>query len=146
MSINENKAKFFLKQSRDKVARLLETSEGLKDHCNYEGIRQNLKFLANETFGVTSAEVHFFGSRIIGLATRKSDLDIFVDFGGNFNVPYRRSILNEERFNKLAAAMKNDYAWRVRELVPKTAVPIICTTYQPLQLECKLINKICRDH
>lgn len=57
------------------------------DILSYEEIYDNLKFDLEELLRnyYDNVEVHFFGSRLMGLADDKSNLDIFVEIGNFIN-------------------------------------------------------------
>lgn len=85
MDFNSIKANSFLRNKDLKVADLVLRSKKMKS-SNYRGIRKNIISLSGAPFG--DVDVHFFGSRIIGLATKSSDLDVFIDTGGNYFETY----------------------------------------------------------
>lgn len=54
-------------------------SEALKDEHQYAEMKSMLLNTLSETY--PSVKIHFFGSRIIGLAGKNSNLDIFIEIG-----------------------------------------------------------------
>lgn len=145
MSFNVEKAEEFVRNWDQQSARLTEASKRLKDSYNYESIRRSLENLCRASFGPVA--VHFFGSRIIGLATETSDLDIFIDIGEKFYSSFkpatRRMSSNPEHdrnYHRLVSAVKNNIDWVVEEEVLKTAVPIIISIFKPLKMNCKFLE------
>lgn len=116
-----------MKTSDSVVATMCETSKKLTDPAIYEPIRQNLKALALAQFP-NSAEVHFFGSRTMGLAIDESDLDIYVEIGGADN---------KVKYDKIASALEVNNAWEVKAKIDAT-VPIIVCVYLPMKLDCDI--------
>lgn len=70
--------KDFWKSCDESVAKVVTLSENMKSEL--DGFGDIKQFLA-EVANVTSANVHFYGSRVIGTANAGSDLDIYVDVG-----------------------------------------------------------------
>jgi predicted nucleotidyltransferase len=133
---NADKARNFLIDSDRIVSRLCETSKNLADLSRYEDVRRTIKSITEKAqFG--SPKVHLFGSRVIGVGTDASDLDIFVEIGGNFSNRLVASHSTDHRFNRLADAVEEHRDWRVDERVLRTRVPVIKTVYKPQQLECR---------
>ena len=114
-------------------------SKKLHDQSQYENVRESIKQIATLTFHGSRLPVaaHLYGSRIIGVGTDLSDLDIFVDVGGRFYASYNKSKKNDEMFLKLARAIQFSADWRVTNKVLKTVVPVVKAVYLPLQLDCK---------
>lgn len=55
-----------------------ERAHFLKNQNNYNQIAENLK---EKVYG---AKIHYYGSRIMGVGTNDSDIDIFLEVGGKF--------------------------------------------------------------
>lgn len=142
MVFNADKARDFLKDSDCFIVSLFENSRKLKEITQYQKVKESLTILCESTFGSLPVAVHFFGSRIIGLATDASDLDIFVDIGERFHSTYKVSKEMDNRFNRLASAVHLNDDWQVRERYLKTAVPVIKSIYNPMQLDCKCLKFI----
>lgn len=69
----------FLNRCDSTVKPMFLKSEFLKDEKRYEELKEQLELLLEEHY--ENVKVHFFGSRIIGLADDESDLDIFIEIG-----------------------------------------------------------------
>lgn len=85
---------------------------------------------------MSNGEVHFFGSRIMGLANHYSDLDVYIDPNDSFytgNPHYVAKKLIKEWEKK----MKNDQDWDVKIALQKATVPVLRCVYLPKMLKCK---------
>lgn len=138
MAFSPNTAREFIKTSDSVVARMQETSKKLQDPSSYEPVLQSLKELARGQFPYSTIEVHAFGSRVIGVASDESDLDIFVEIDGSFCSQYLVSQVHDAKYRKLASAVENSRQWLVKERVLRTAVPIIICDYLPMKLNCDI--------
>ena len=58
---------------------MFEQGLNLKSKAKYDSIKSNLQSLLNKEF--KKPNIHFYGSRIIGVAENNSDLDIFIEIG-----------------------------------------------------------------
>lgn len=137
MEFSPYKARDFLRSSNDIVIQSRETSKKLADIALYDSIRKNLEAIGEKNFPYSNIKIHFFGSRIIGLATEESDLDIFVEIDDNFCSNSERSWDHDEKYSKLASKVETDGCWEVKERVLRTAVPIIISIYLPMKLNCE---------
>jgi len=71
----------------------------------------------------------------MGVADDDSDLDIFIEIGGN----YRSNISKKEQIDRLhvlAEAFEKSSVWKVKTVLDKTTVPIIMLEYLPMKLDC----------
>jgi predicted nucleotidyltransferase len=118
---------------------LADTSKILISDWKFEEISQSIKTLVSRAFG--RVNVHFFGSRIIGLGTPDSDLDIFVDLGGKYYSKYSTAGQHDRNLGKFANILSSSSDWRIERKVLQTAVPIIITEYRPLGLSCKIYSE-----
>lgn len=62
-------------------------SMNLQNEHQYEALRTNLEEKISSLHD--NVQIHFYGSRIIGLANDESDLDIYVEIGDFFKVKKR---------------------------------------------------------
>lgn len=137
-AFKEEKANKFIENGNRIVSSLSLTSETLSSGWKFEEIRQDIKNILSRTFG--NVDVHFFGSRIIGLGTPDSDLDIFIDLGGKFYSTYTVGSEHDKNFGKLESALRSSKNWKIQKTILRTAVPIIIVEYLPLGLSCKFSN------
>lgn len=136
MPFNVETARAFLETSNEDVDRASEVSESLKNISKYSVVAKNIEDLITISFGV-SVEVQFYGSRVIGVATEKSDLDVFVKIDGRSYQLYVHEPKHIEWFNKLAEVIRSSGDWHVKNILNQTPVPVIFTKYLPLQLDCE---------
>lgn len=137
MEFDANKARNFLSQSDEVVASLVVTSRKLSGLAQYQKVCEHVKLLCQDAFNEFSVDVHLFGSRIIGLASETSDLDIFVDIGERFYSTYVASKDMKLRFEKLVEALQVACNWQVKKLYSDAAIPVMKLIYLPMQLECE---------
>ena len=57
----------------------IKESEELRDESKYETLKHNLQMDLTQHFA--NSKIIFYGSRINGLATKESDLDILIEIG-----------------------------------------------------------------
>lgn len=72
-------AKRVIAEGDQVVDRICGDSRRLQSVDRYEGLRVRLQTLLQSKY--YNVKVHLYGSRILGLATNESDLDIFVEIG-----------------------------------------------------------------
>lgn len=135
MSFDEAKAKEFMATCDATMSSMAETSRLLAGSWKFEEIRENLRKM-NKDF----VDIHFFGSRIIGVGTPESDLDIFIDTGGKFESFYMSFGEFDPRYDDLETSLTLSPDWTIQRKVLKTAVPIITAKYLPLDLICKFLS------
>lgn len=73
----------FIENCYPRILSMCSQSEALKSEHQYETIKFDLVSVLQDLYN--HANIHLFGSRIIGLAKNDSDLDIFVEIG-NFKI------------------------------------------------------------
>lgn len=69
----------FLDNCQSTIDFMFNQGLNLKSQEKYDGIKANLQSLLKKPFG--NPNVHFYGSRMIGVAENNSDLDIFIEIG-----------------------------------------------------------------
>jgi DNA polymerase sigma len=102
---------------------------------HYEQIQSSLRRLLSSDF--KDGEIHFYGSRVIGVDTVQSDLDIFIDVERKFHSDYTISLEDLENLAKIEKILRKSPAWIVHSKIIKTTVPILKVKYGSLDLECK---------
>lgn len=137
MAFNVNLASNFSKTSDSDVVAMCETSRKLSDTSQYNMVRESLISLGKNRFGKEAIDVYFFGSRIIGLATEASDLDIFVDIGRRFRASHDVR-MHFSRFQKMLHLLRINSDWRVIKSVLRTPVPVINSDFLAMKLNCEL--------
>lgn len=69
----------FLKNCETIIDSMYQQSFNLKNEDKYDSVKLNLQTHLKRHYDNFS--VHFYGSRVIGLAENNSDLDIFIEIG-----------------------------------------------------------------
>lgn len=141
MTFNSVEAQSFLKDYNGLVRIMSEKSKQLQNQSQYDRIRQSITALATRDFGV-SIEVYFFGSRIIGVATGQSDLDIYVCIGKKTFQMHSQSNEQEAMLQKLKEALQSSGAWESKSHAFKTPAPVLFNKFKPMNLDCKLLNSM----
>lgn len=139
---NETRAQQFLSGYSSIITRMTARSKELKDLSHYEHVRLNVKAIVGRKFG--NVDVHLFGSRVMGLATDESDLDIYIDLGGKFFATFVKTSETGRNFLEIANLLEKSGSWEIKQRLLKTAVPIIICIYSSFQLSCK--SKIKSKH
>lgn len=136
---DKDSAKQFLKDCDAKISQMCAISRDLTNESLYSMISQSIMY---SHIICCTAKFHFFGSRVIGVATRESDLDIFVDNFRRFHCSYSTYAKDKTIFDgeltRIASCLEENPSWKVERLVMETAVPIIKAVYLPLNIRCKL--------
>lgn len=65
----------FYKNNNEIVHKKTEFAMTLMEPCKYEEVKNNLQAK------LKCSQIHFFGSRLLGLANKNSDLDLFIETG-----------------------------------------------------------------
>ncbi|CRK98425.1 CLUMA_CG011783, isoform A [Clunio marinus] len=112
--MESKEVKYFLDNYENIIKSLSENSTKLKDLSQYESVRESLKALVSNILK-TSVEIHFFGSRVIGLATEESDLDIFVEVDESFHKTFTKTNEFLDQFKKISSALDKSSEWTVKE-------------------------------
>lgn len=81
MKRNSRQTRIFLDAIDMTVNPAIKESEALKSDPRCDDLKLNLQIDLNQHF--SNPKIHLYGSRIIGLATKDSDLDIFIEIGKN---------------------------------------------------------------
>ncbi|CAO1362083.1 unnamed protein product [Diamesa hyperborea] len=99
---------------------------------NYEDIKNKLKKT------IVGCDVHFFGSRVMGLSLKRSDLDIFIDMNQSYSDPNSK----EESVNYIreveAVLKRYPRTFVIENTIWDATVPIIKLTVIPRKMKCDL--------
>lgn len=138
MAFSTVKANDFLPKSEAIVTNLRWKSKELQNLFRYSAISDEIKSLVWSAVKLP-CKVEFFGSRVIGVASEESDLDVFVEIDGKTYSMYppARNGRHYDHFNKLQSAVMLSDKWRYKDSAKMTAVPVIFTVYKPMNLDCK---------
>ncbi|XP_030375881.1 terminal uridylyltransferase Tailor [Scaptodrosophila lebanonensis] len=114
-------------------------ADKLKVMPEYETIEGDLTKLIAPSFPKQTVRVYKFGSRLTGIGTRSSDLDIFVDIGNTFHKFEHRA--SKETLAKLVVVRKaliGSKDWRIINVIENARVPIIKTCHLTSGIECDI--------
>lgn len=139
MNFNANRAYDWLKSYDGEIKKLSDTSKDLRNLTKYEEIRRSIQKAAAGALGLalSSVKVHYYGSRVVGIATEDSDLDIFLELNENFRSAFTFTSKDYDQFNNLTLALNIHSGWKVEHSVWSTAVPVIRAQYIAQTLNCK---------
>ncbi|XP_017083516.2 terminal uridylyltransferase Tailor [Drosophila eugracilis] len=114
-------------------------ADKLKVIPEYDVIEQDLCKLLAPGFPKQPLRVYKFGSRITGIGSRSSDLDVFVDIGNTFHTFEHRA--SNATITKLRSMRKYFFGsddWRIINVIEQARVPIIKTCHLPTGIECDI--------
>lgn len=125
--------KDFLKSSDETVAKAVTLSENMKSELEYFGdIKQSIADAVN----VSTSEVHFYGSRVIGTAKAGSDLDIYVDVGNHFSEGISRDT-QKMYLADFEQKLSLNADWKVGPAIYDATVPVLNLIYVPRNIKCE---------
>ncbi|KAG5674619.1 hypothetical protein PVAND_004573 [Polypedilum vanderplanki] len=138
MKPNGRKTRIFLDNCDVVIDAAYNEGIALKNDSKNESLKNTLEMLLEKFFHI-NVKVHFFGSRVIGLASDKSDLDIFIEIDNNFH--------NDKHIQRDAKVLReislilksHSSLWQIKSEVPVTSVPVLKTIYIPRNLECDIV-------
>ncbi|XP_075146734.1 tailor [Haematobia irritans] len=138
------KAKFFLSSDSATILRLLSDATKIGDKLkfipDYKIIENDLLELIKPLFPNQTIKIYYFGSRLCGIGSRDSDLDIFVDIGETFHTHENR-VTDEilSKFEKVQKALKSHpKSWKGLVVVKKARVPILKIMHSNTSIECDI--------
>lgn len=85
-----------------------------------------------------SSEIHFYGSRVIGLANHYSNLNIFVELDDETYFEGLARSRQQEAIKSLKKLLQRDPDWAVEIALLESTVPVLRCIYLPKHLKCKL--------
>ena len=136
MSFNREKALEFVRTSYVDCYRMQQKSKELKEMSRYDEIAKSIKTFE---LGFSSIEVLFSGSRIMGIGTDESDLDVHIQIDDKTST---KDNDYDSKFNKLATQFQCKQSWSMKDCFQyphRNAVPAIFTVYSPLKIDCKYL-------
>ncbi|XP_017144108.1 terminal uridylyltransferase Tailor [Drosophila miranda] len=140
MEVLPKKAKTFVTSDLTKMFReRYWVADKLKVIPEYDAIEEDLISVLTPVFPNWAMHIYKFGSRISGIGTRCSDLDIFVDIGYTFDIFEHRA--SKETLAKLRAmrpAFCASNKWRIINVIEQARVPIIKVSHLTTGIECDI--------
>ncbi|XP_075148766.1 terminal uridylyltransferase Tailor-like isoform X2 [Haematobia irritans] len=146
VKLNEDRFRFkyVYMGTTDVVLRLinerLQIDNQLKYLPDYTLIENDLLKIIEPLFPDQKVKIYKFGSRICGIGSNDSDLDIYVDIGENFQVYEHRASENTQlKLNKVQEALINQKdSWRTIVAVKTARVPILIATHIKTGISCDI--------
>lgn len=135
MAFNASTAEEFLLNSDGAIACICLHSKQLQNLSIYSDLESSIKTSVLGSLNLPS-KVQFYGSRVIGVASTESDLDIFLNIDNTTYQMYLQNDEHDDRFKKVAAEMQKSEKWQLKELITNTPVPVIVATYRPMEIKC----------
>lgn len=118
----------FINRSGTKVGNARRGSRKFADLSRYQELETKLKGIFS-CFG--DVNIHFYGSRMIGIGSYHSDLDVYIDIGNNFwKGNSRQNIINQLRFLTNVVCSDRSFTMIGIPLFDAT-VPLLRCYYQP---------------
>ncbi|XP_034662104.1 terminal uridylyltransferase Tailor [Drosophila subobscura] len=114
-------------------------ADKLKVIPEYDLIEEDLIKVLTPVFPNSAMRIYKFGSRITGIGTRCSDLDIFVDIGNTFDTFEHRA--SKDTLGKLRAMRPvfcSSNKWRILNVIEQARVPIIKLSHLLTGIECDI--------
>lgn len=123
----------FLNNREHELAEAVHLSDRMKnEHQIFINIKRSLSSLLN----VETKDIHFYGSRVMGLANEGSDLDIYIDIEGS----YHTGLAKEKQqlyLEKFKHQLEPSTDWDVGIALRDATVPILYLVYIPKNIKCK---------
>ncbi|XP_058985004.1 terminal uridylyltransferase Tailor-like [Musca domestica] len=118
----------------------VQIGEKLKCIPDYAAIENDLLEQIKPLFPNQPIKIYKFGSRMSGIGTRDSDLDLFIDIGDTFKVYQNRA--NDATLAKLKKVkqvlINHKKSWKGLVAVEKARVPILKVIHGPTSIECDM--------
>ncbi|XP_022222061.1 terminal uridylyltransferase Tailor [Drosophila obscura] len=114
-------------------------ADKLKVIPEYDVIEADLIKVLTPVFPNSQMRIYKFGSRITGIGTRCSDLDVFVDIGNTFETFEHRA--SKDTLGKLRAMRPvfcSSNKWRIINVIEQARVPIIKVSHLLTGIECDI--------
>ncbi|KAH8311169.1 hypothetical protein KR044_004671, partial [Drosophila immigrans] len=116
-----------------------QVADKLKVLPEYDDIDRDLCELFAPGFADEPIRIYKFGSRITGIGSCSSDLDVFVDIGNNFHVfEHRASKATLVKLRVMRELLVASNKWRIINVIEQARVPIIKTCHLSSGIECDL--------
>lgn len=133
----EKRVKQFLAKPLDKICKdAMAEGKALRNYEKHDIVKNDILKLITPIY--PRAKVHFFGSRINGLGSKDSDIDIFFELEKPINECFELSNngLYIDTLKKLMA--KESGTWKSLTAIKDAKVPILKARYHPESIECDI--------
>ncbi|XP_034486897.1 terminal uridylyltransferase Tailor [Drosophila innubila] len=116
-----------------------QVADKLKVMTEYDDIEKDLCKLIAPSFANQPVRIYKFGSRITGIGSCSSDLDVFVDIGNKFHkFEHRASKETISKLRVLRGLFSASKEWRIINVIEQARVPIIKTCHLSSGIECDI--------
>ncbi|XP_055905143.1 terminal uridylyltransferase Tailor [Eupeodes corollae] len=106
---------------------------------DYDEIEKELSTLIRPAFPGQTVKIYFFGSRLSGIGTKYSDLDIFIDIGEVFNnFENRPSAQTKRKLQRVQGILSKNSQWSQLIAIENARVPILKILYRPKYTNCDI--------
>ncbi|XP_017873138.1 PREDICTED: terminal uridylyltransferase Tailor [Drosophila arizonae] len=123
----------------DMIRDKYQVADKLKVMPQYDKIEEDLCRLIAPAFANDPVRIYKFGSRITGIGTRSSDLDVFIDIGNSFHLFEHRAGKNTiAKLRVLRGLFVDSDDWRIINVIEQARVPIIKTCHLSSGIECDI--------
>ncbi|TDG47558.1 hypothetical protein AWZ03_005997 [Drosophila navojoa] len=123
----------------DMIRDKYQIADKLKVMPQYDKIEEDLCKLIAPAFANDPVRIYKFGSRITGIGTRSSDLDVFIDIGNSFHLFEHRAGKNTiAKLRVLRGLFVDSNDWRIINVIEQARVPIIKTCHLSSGIECDI--------
>lgn len=134
MFFSSFQAELFLKSHDEIVASRCNTSKQFSDLSKYKAIQKDIVALTANAPNGLSAEVCFFGSRVIGVAEKTSDLDIYVCIDGKSYSMNNKTEDHTKALHALKRALVKSKNWTYQAGEYRHEIPSTTLSHCVLQL------------
>lgn len=155
MDFNRNGIIQFLRESDRSLVGIVKKSENLSNEAIYADVKRSLTGI--------NGTAYFFGSRMMKLADKRSDLDIFLDIGKyflrnddgrlshlpptNLQIPdgnyYWKPLGHDTAVSclrQIEDVLKKNSQWKVENVVIGARIPVLKAIFVPRNLKCEFCD------
>lgn len=130
----------FLNNRDNALAEAVQLSKTLQQELSspaFDGIKQSLA----RSLNISVSQIHFFGSRVMGLASNDSDLDIFIDMEGSFYKGLEKE-KQQLYLDTFKIKLLSSCDWKNVIEIREATVPILMLDYvgNTSNIKCKRLN------
>lgn len=133
----EKRIKQFLSKPLDKVVNsAMADGKALREYGKHEKLRQDILRLITPRY--PEAKIHFFGSRINGLGSKDSDIDIFLELEAPINECFELTSTGRYIDYVKSIMSKESGTWKSLTAIKDAKVPILKARYHTESIECDI--------
>ncbi|KAL5274449.1 hypothetical protein ACFFRR_000905 [Megaselia abdita] len=133
----EKRVKQFLAKPLDKICMdAMAEGKALRNYEKHDKVKKDILRLITPSY--PDAKVHFFGSRINGLGSRDSDIDLFLELEKPINECFELSSTGKYIDHLKILMNKESSTWKSLTAIKDAKVPILKARYHPESIECDI--------